>query len=232
MEVKIRDYMAKRGVEGLARVMAAPDRFVGALRLVEAYGLGSLTPNTVLIGASETVADRERYCHMLGELYHHQRNVLVVRVPEEEELAGRGRIDIWWGGLQGNGSLLMILGYLLRTSLPWRGADARLVMVVPTEKAAAEARANLERMVEATRTGVRPELIVADDGRRPLAHLRETSADADLVIMGLRAPDGSFDYRAYYDDIMERTAEMPPTLYVLAAEEVAFRDVLLREPDE
>ena len=231
MEANIRDYMAKRGVEGLARVTSAPDRFVGALRLVEAYGLGPLSPNTIMMGASESATDRDRYCEVLDDLYRHQRNVVVVRDAESRGLGERRRIDVWWGGLQGNGSLLMILAYLLRTSLPFRGVDVRLKMVVPNARAAEDAHANLRRVIEATRTGVEPEVLVSD-GRPVLDQLQDASRDADLVLMGLRAPEEGLDYVAYYEELMARTEGMPTTLFVLAAEEVAFRDVLFREPED
>ena len=231
MESNVRDYMAKRGVQGLARVMGAPDRFVGATRLVEAYGLGALTPNTVMLGASVSAEDRGRYCTLLKEIYTHQRNVVVVREGPDGGFKRRRRIDVWWGGLQGNGSLLMILAYLLRTSLLWRGVDVRLKMVVPNARAAEDARSNLARVIEATRTGVQPEVLVSD-GRPPLEMLEASSRDADLVLMGLRAPADDFDYVEYYEGIMRQTDGLPSTMFVLAAEEVAFRDVLFREPED
>ncbi|HSG81342.1 MAG TPA: Na-K-Cl cotransporter, partial [Gemmatimonadota bacterium] len=53
MEATIREYLLRRGVPSLVRVVTAPDPFSGAERLVSAYGLGSVTPNTVLLGDSE-----------------------------------------------------------------------------------------------------------------------------------------------------------------------------------
>ncbi|HSG49832.1 MAG TPA: hypothetical protein VLA43_18560, partial [Longimicrobiales bacterium] len=230
LENSIQEFMAKRGVQGLTRVMPAPTYLVGAKRLVEAYGLGPLSPNTFLLGASQQAEDRAAYCALLEHLYAHRRNVVVVRDDESGGFRERRRIDVWWGGLKGNGSLLMILAYLLRTSLPWRGAEVRLKMVVPNEKAAAGARANLAGVAEATRTGLIPQVLVPN-GRPFHDLLHESSRDADLVLMGMRAPTGD-DYQSYYQALQARTAGLPMTLFVLAAEEVAFRDVLLREPED
>ena len=67
----------------------------------------------------------------------------------------RRRIDVWWGGLKRNGGLMITLAYLLQTSLPWRGAEVRIKMVVPSETAAAGAGPNLEALVaKAGRLGV------------------------------------------------------------------------------
>jgi len=54
--------------------------------------------------------------------------------------------------------------------------------------------------------------------------LHETSADADLVIMGMAEPQEEFV--DYYEHLQEMTAGMPPTLVVLAAEDLAFSEVL------
>ena len=53
IEGTLSDYLQRRGVHSLIRSIKAPDPFTGVERLVEAYGLGSLSPNTVLIGDSE-----------------------------------------------------------------------------------------------------------------------------------------------------------------------------------
>jgi amino acid transporter len=224
METNIRDYLSKRGVEALVRVISAPDAFTGAERLVDAYGLGALVPNTVLLGHSQNPDHRDRFCSMVRHFHRHQRNVVIVR-DVDGGFRRRQRIDIWWGGLQGNGALMLILGYLLRTGLTWKNADVRLKMVVPTPEAAEEALPNLERVLELTRTGAVPEVLVSD-GRPFWETLLESSAGADLVFMGMAAPDAEF--REYYDTLLERTRGLPSTVFVLAAEEIAFSEVLLQ----
>ena len=69
-------------------------------------------------------------------------------------------------------------------------------------------------------------MIVAD-GRPFDEILRAASADADLVFLGMAAPDSvDGDFEAYYARLRERTAGLPSTVFVLAAEEIAFGQVL------
>ncbi len=227
MEETIQDFLAERAVQSLVRVIAAPDPFVGAERLVDAYGLGTLAPNTVLLGDSGTPELRARYCEMITHFYQNQRNVVIVRDDEERGFGERRRIDVWWGGLKGNGGLMVILAYLLQTSLQWRGSEVSLKVVAPT--AAAEAtRAGLTPVIGQTRTGAALDVIVG--GGRPFdAILREASADADLVFLGMAAPDPDApegDFERYYQALRARTAGLPSTVFVLAAEEIAFGQVL------
>lgn len=59
-----------------------------------------------------------------------------------------------------------------------------------------------------------------------IALYRETSADADLVLIGLAQPDPDVPFEDYYTALRERTAGLPATLFVLAAEDIAFGKVL------
>ena len=227
LESSIQEFMLKRGVQGLTRVMPAPNYLAGAERLVDAYGLGPLTPNTVLLGASQKSEHLERYCDVIEYLYGHRRNVMVVRDGGGEVFRERAVVDVWWGGLQGNGSLLMILAYLLRTSLPWRGARVRLKMVAETPVAAAAARGNLEELVAATRMGLETDVLVSH-GRPFHDILVESASDADVVLMGMRRPEAPGSYAEYYRELQLRTQGLPTTVFVLAGEEITFRDVLFR----
>jgi amino acid transporter len=223
LEISMRDYLARRGVQSLVRVIPAPNPSSGAERLVETYGLGPLTPNTVLLGDTSEVGHEQRFAKMIQFFNGARRNVVIVHDPEERGFGKRERIDVWWGGLRGNGGLMAILAYLLQSSLNWRGVDVRLKMAVPTEDAARDALANVEALVDQMRTGATPEMVVMGD-RSFDEVLRESSNDADLVLLGMAEPDDNFaDYLA---GLRRRTAGLPATLYVLGAEEIGYGDVL------
>ena len=124
----------------------------------------------------------------------------------------------------------MILGYLLKTSLAWREADIRLKMVIPNEDGAEDARRNLKNMLEQTRTGLQTEVLVSGE-RSAFDLLHDSSRAADLIIMGIAAPDQG-DFTAYYEQLRERTSGLPCTVFALASEDVAFREVLFRPEDQ
>jgi len=228
METVILDYLEKRGVRALVRVVRGDDPFESAERLVEAYGLGTLVPNTVLLGDNRQEDHRRRFCAMIAHFHAASRNVVIVRENAERGFGERRRIDLWWGGLQHNGGLMMILAYLLSTSLPWRRAEVRLKMVARTEMAAEGCRRNLAELVARARVGAGFEVMLAGD--RPFGDiLAESSADADLVMMGIREPDDDeAAFADYWAGLQRRVAAMPTTVFVLAAEDLAFGEVLIQ----
>ena len=223
LEQTIHEYLGRRGIQAMVRLVTAPDVFEGAERLVETYGFGPLVPNTVVLGASVDEETRDRYCEMIRAFHRARRNVVILKADGDRGFGERRIIDVWWGGLQQNGGLMVLLAYLLRTSATWSRAEIRLKLVVPDGAAADSARANLEQMVEGLRIGAKPDVIVSED--RPFREiLHESSADADLVFLGVAEPGEEF--AAYYGGLQRLAEGLPAVVFVLAAQELDFAAVL------
>ncbi|TRO66930.1 amino acid permease [Christiangramia sabulilitoris] len=226
MQQNIEDFLVKRSSRGFARVIEADDTFLGAESFVRAYGLASLEPNTIILGDSENSLYRKNYCDMINSFYKLNRNLLIIKENKEKGYGQKKNIDIWWGGLKGNGGLLMILAYLLKSSRSWYGAKVTLKMMVDTENAAQDARHNLLEVIKKLRTGANLEVIVSN-GRTFDQVLKESSAGADLIFMGMKSPDA--DFENYYANMQDRLKDLPTTVLVLAAEEISFGEVLLQQ---
>jgi hypothetical protein len=230
--ITIRDYLERRGIQAFVKLIAAADPFAGAEQLVESYGIGPLVPNTILLGDTESSDDAvlTRYCGLIATCHQAKRNVVIFRgqpdtMPEIHRRQPR-RIDVWWGGLQANGGLMLILAYLLGSSWQWQSAQISLKLVVSNEAAAQAAKVNLERLIDTLRIGACSQVIVAND--QPFDNiLKASSTDADLVFLGLATPDDAFPN--YYQHLQHRTDSLPPTIFVLAAEDLAFSELLQKE---
>ena len=223
LERRIRNYLQRRGVQALVRLVSAPEPFEGAIRLVETYGLGSLVPNTILLGDSEDKSRRERYCSTLAHFHMLGRNVVIFRENHALGFGRRRRIDVWWGGMQANGSLMLLLAYLLRKDIEWRDAKLFLKLVVSDESAAIAARKNVQNLVEKLRISAIPEVLVAKE-RSFDEILHSSSKNADLVLLGMARPKENFT--EYYERLQARAANLPTTLFVLAAPDFPFEEVL------
>ncbi len=226
MQDNIEDFLTKRSSRGFARVIEAEDTFEGAEDFVKSYGLASLEPNTIILGDSENPDLRKQYCNMLSNFYKLHRNLLIINYNKEKGYGKRKKIDIWWGGLKGNGGLLMILAYLLKSSRSWYDAKITLKIMVENEKAATDAQENISRVIKKLRTGAILEVIVSK-GRSFDEVLRQSSAQADLIFMGMAKPDANFE--SYYANMQERLKDLPTTILVLAAEDISFGEVLMQQ---
>jgi hypothetical protein len=228
MERNVREYLAKRSIQGLVRVVSAPDSFEGAKRLVDSYGLGTLVPNTIILGDSENLEIRDKYCDMIRYFYNQKRNVIVIHDNKEIHFNNYQKIDVWWGGLKKNGGLMILLTYMLQSSTRWYDADVTIKMVVKHENAVEGIRKNLEQILNKIRIEASIELIVAEN-RSFKEILHDSSSSADLILLGMATPGD--DFAAYYEKIQGRLEGMPTTALVLAGEEMSFGEVLLQQDE-
>ena len=222
-ERQIADFLQSKNVQALVRIIRAPDPFTGAIQLVNSYGLGPLLPNTILLGDTQESKHQEAYAQMLVHFYKSKRNIIIVQDDNNLEFNKKEKIDIWWGGLKNNGSLMMIMGYLLKNGFEWRDAEIMVKMAVPTTEAAKKAEENLSAMITKMRTGFRYKVIVL--GKQSFWDiLQRESVDSDLIMMGMGLPDQGF--ATYYSGLKEHTKNLPTKVFVLAAEDIKFEDVL------
>ncbi|MBE9031004.1 amino acid permease [filamentous cyanobacterium LEGE 11480] len=224
LERLIRDYLIKQNVQALVRIVTAADPFEGTLQLVSTYGLGPIVPNTIVLGASQDEKRQQQYCDMVTQLHQAKKNVVILRDHPQYGFAHRHQIDVWWGGMEANGGLMLLMAYLLGSNVAWRNATICLKFVVPDPNAAQAAEANIQALVSELRIGAIYQVIIAD-GRSFDEILHDSSRDADVVFLGMATPE-QVDFAQYYPDFYQRTSGLPSVVYVMAAPGFAYGQVL------
>ena len=216
-------YLRDKNIKTLVRVTKSESPFLGSKQLVNSYGLGSLVPNTVLLGDTEENAHHESYCDMVAHFYQSKRNVIILQNDFKLDFSGAKKIELWWGGLKGNGGFMMIIAHLIKTSPRWDNIEVCVKMVVPTEEAAKGTRENLKSILLEMRVDFTFDIIVSG-GRRFWDILEQESQESTMVMMGLKTPDD--DFANYYKQLKINTQGIPNKVFFLASEHIEFRDVL------
>jgi amino acid transporter len=222
-EKNISDYLSDKNIRTLVRVTRSNNPFTGAIQLVNSYGLGSLVPNTILLGDTEENSHHDAYTEMISHFYKSKRNVIVLQNNFILDHKKHKHIDLWWGGLKGNGGLMMILSHLVKSSPHWLHVEVCIKMVGPTEEAAKGARKNLTDILAGMRIGFKTQVIVSN-GKIFWDILNEESAACDMVMLGLKAPDE--DFSNYYKQLKENTKNIKNKVFVLASQDIEFKDIL------
>ncbi len=224
----IHDYLDKQGVESLVKVCSAATPLDGAVTLARNYGYGPIVPNTILLGVTEREENYRPFAELIRSADDMRQNLVVVREkPEEEAHSGVGRIDVWWAGAQKNLGLMLALVHLLRQGGEWRQSQVVLKRVVDTADKLEEEQKRLREFIDHVRFDAEAEVFIGSS-TDVFASIREQSRGASLTFIGMRAPgeDESTDaYSEYYADLLRRTKNMPPTAFVLAAEEIEFQTI-------
>jgi len=228
METSMREYLEKREVDAMVKILPAPDRLTGAKSLVRAYGYGPLTPNTILLGDTENRANFDPFTEFILLVYRTRRNLIMLRESDTAVSDEAESIDVWWGGNKDNIGLILTLAYQIQKSSVWKASKLTLKMIVETEEEREAAKERLESFIEEQRIPAEAEVLIK---RLPNVYdiIRQSSADACLVFMGMRPPredETIEEYSKYYGHLIETTDNMPPLALVLAAEEIEFNQVI------
>ncbi len=228
MEESMREYLEKREVDAMVKILPAPDRLTGAKSLVRAYGYGPLTPNTILFGETENRANYDGFAEFILLVYRTRRNLIMLREADVQGSEEANGIDVWWGGNKNNIGLVLTLAYQILKSPVWKESKLTIKTIVETEEERETAKERLESFIEEQRIPATAEVLIK---RLPNVFdiIRQSSAEAGLVFMGMRPPEeeeSTEDYSRYYGNLIKTTDGMPPLALVLAAEDIEFRQVI------
>jgi len=189
IEPEIREAVARHYPEMLTRVTVSPDAYTGIRHAAQIYGLSGMTPNTVLMGWGEESKHPERFTELVRDLLALDHNLLFLEHDDTKSFGARRTIDVWWGGLERNGPLMLLVAYLLLSTDEWARARVRVNVAVDDEAGRLEAAARLADVLRRARVRAEPNVIVRRSVEQPVTEvIAEVSARSDLVILGLAPP--------------------------------------------
>lgn len=210
-ETILAKFVADQQLDAFPNVVAAPSVVEGIEYLIQCSGIGSLRPNTLLIGwPAEDKA--ESIGIMLRAIAGLQRNIIISRFQDpinHRREPPEGFIDVWWRGHK-NGELMLLLAHLLRENRFWRNRTIRLLRIVADESARDDVLRNLKDLATLARIKVEPHVIVS---REPRSVIADYSAESAIVFLGFDVPDAGEELSFYYK--METLSrDLPRVLFV------------------
>jgi amino acid transporter len=232
-EAQLQRDIQKDGAQAFPLVVTAPNLETGIQSVVQAYGIGSLRANTILLnwlGRSPAkflgLHDRE-FSRNLRAAYRHGCNIVILDVKADkwsalEESDGQDRcIDVWWWG-DATSRLMLLMAYLMTRNEKWSGARIRL-LTDADGSGDGQTIESLEEMLEEVRIEAIPELVKDMDADT----LAEYSADSSLAFLPFRVSDNRV-LDPFGNPMEDTLFLLPVTAMVMAAEDVD----LDAEPEE
>lgn len=229
----IQDFLAKRQIPCLVKVVSDPDYFSATNQMIKYYGIGRATPNTFIFGETTEEDKFIPFAQMIRNIYKAHKNILVVRedhrdlVPLKKDGPTK-RIDIWWQKDGESASFKLTLAYMLQNSQDWMGSRLVLRCLVNTEAEKEGVRTSLENFLKESRTDIEVQLFVVDPETSDLEDIRKFSEDADLVFLEIRPPEEDEtdeDYALYYNQLLIDTHHFPQLVLCLRGEPINFKEI-------
>ncbi len=188
----------------------------GITSVAQANGMGALQSNTVLLGwpkKKERIVDFLNVMRRLESL-----NIsLIIGRTRPRHLYRRKAVDrtihIWWGGLQRNGDLMLLLAYLLTRNPEWRDATLKIMSIASNEMMKQQTEKNLEELLPDIRIQAEPRVIIKPEDMSILEIIQEESRDAEVVFMGLANPEKGSEM-AYAERLEKLAGDLSTVFFV------------------
>jgi hypothetical protein len=231
-ETELRKDIVNYASEAFPLVIVAPSLIQGIHTLVQAYGIGPLKVNTILLNwfeneRSENLGIREiLYGRRIKTAFRLGCNIIVLKTNAEEweklqaVSAEQRRIDVWWWD-DASSHLMLLLAYLTTRNKAWHEAKIR-VLAPSTEHPTEETMKELREKLADARIEAEPEMVFNANMSNVIAY----SKNASLVFLPFRLKDNQ-PLDPFDNPIEQVLSDLPLTALVLAAKDI----VLEAEPD-
>lgn len=226
IEPSTRQVISRIYPQMFAQVAVTEDIYTGIVNTAQAHGLTGMKPNTVIMGWGQETEDPEAFTQMIRTLNALNHNLLLLKYDDRLKFGKRERIDIWWGGLDHNGELMLLCAWLISTADEWRKAKIRINVIVQDEAQRNTAESSLQRIIQDSRVKADSRILLREDNGTTVTQLiADTSRESDLTILGLRAPEVSGD-GGWVAHVNNMVTSLPTVLLVRASSQFEGADVL------
>jgi len=187
---KMDHFLEGSHLTAFAKVVAVQDFYEGARVVSQAHGIAGLRANVALFGWSLDYSKAVEFASLVRDFVHLETSVLLLKYDDQQGFGRRQQIDVWWGGLENNGSLMILIAHLISQTDPWQHCTIRLLQVVNDETIIRRTETELAEMLEEARITaqvvVLPPLL---EGETIQETIQKQSTDTDLLVLGLRTPE-------------------------------------------
>jgi len=185
-EEELRAEIDRLGLHVFPRAIVAPDVDHAVPLLLQAYGLGPVRANTVLLNwpdwsKGHTDQRAANFVRRLRVTLRFTCNLVILSAGArdfeaiERTRPGKRTIDVWHRD-NATGRLMLLLAYLMTRTKPWEDAHIRLLTTVPKDRSESTAIEELERMLDDVRIAAEPVMVDKAEPRTVIEHSSGSSA--------------------------------------------------------
>jgi hypothetical protein len=142
-----------------------------------------------MFGWSEKPRRMESQLRIMRAMAKTGKSCIITRINWRHEPGQQKRIHLWWGGLQNNGDLMLLLAYLLSLNQEWQGTKIVINSIVKDEKEREILETSLSNLISETRIHAETRIIIKPSGKEIHEIIRLNSGLADIVFIGLKIPE-------------------------------------------
>lgn len=212
-EAKMNGILSENGIIAFCETNVAPDVMTGIINIAQANGIAGLHSNTVMFGWPKKIEKIVSQLKIMRTVAKIEKNTIIARLAPFERDIPKRRIDIWWGGLENNGDLMLLFAHLLRMNTEWEKAQIIVHSIVNNSGEWDGMEKSLTDLIRSVRIGAEAEVIVRDSHESIGEIIKSESADADIVFIGLMIPERG-EETVYAERLMRLSEGLNSVIFV------------------
>ncbi len=214
-------FLDDEGLVAFAETEVVPDFESGVLAVCQANGIAGLTSNTLMLGWSDKPERRLAQLRVVRRAARLGKSTILCRVAPRRWSTLR-RIDIWWGGLQSNGDMLLLFAHLLSLNREWSGVRISVKSAASSSLTFEQTQRNLGELIRRSRINAVAQVFPRPETQTIQDLIHEQSRDADLVFLGLQEARPG-EEEAYAERLASLVGDLQTVILVRAAGPYAGR---------
>ncbi len=176
--------------------------------------MAGMSSNTVLLGWPESIELRAEFLRVMRRLERLNKSFVLGRIrPKYMFRREHPKIHVWWGGLERNGDLLLLLAHLLHSNAEWSGATIEVMSVASSELMKTRTETYLRELMPEIRIEADVRVVLKPKDESVTEVIHRESADAAAVFLGLQVPEIG-DEEDYAERIERLAGELPVVFFV------------------
>ncbi len=204
----------------------------GIVNVSQANGMAGIESNTVMLGWPENHKRLGEFLRVMRRLERLHKSFILSRIKPKyvfRRTGVRRTIHIWWGGMQRNGDLMLLLGYLLTRNPEWRDAQVQIMSIASNEIMKRKTQTELEMLIPRTRIEAEINVFEKPDDKTVMETIHEKSKNAEVIFFGLAVPEKGDEIQ--YAARLEALAGDLPIVFFVKNSSLFMGELLDLEPE-
>jgi len=188
----------------------------GITNVAQSNGMAGLQSNTILLGWPKKRETQTEFLRVMHRMEPLKKSFILGRIQPRHLFrreSVKPTIHVWWGGLQRNGDLMLLLAYLLTCNTEWRHGKIQVMSIASNELMKEQTERNLQTLISEIRIQAEPKVILKPEDKTVRDMIHSESEDVDVVIFGLAMPEIG-EEEAYAARLEELAGDLPTVFFV------------------
>ncbi len=205
MRERMSEFLERKGLLVFPQIGVVENFETGVMDVIQTSSMAGLESNTIMFGWSQHLERLATYLKLMRQAGHLRKSMIICRINPRHYFNPTKSIDIWWGGQQRNGDIMLLMAHLLSMNPEWSSSIITLKSIARSEEEKQSILEQLDSMIPEIRIKCSRNVYLKPLDFNIHEFIHQESRNADVVFLGLAqpAPGKEMEYAVQLNDLVE-----------------------------